>query len=70
MYMKLKDPQKIKRMFLRRNQWATIGQIADGIKLHRNTVSKALRGNPIDVTTAQALATVLGENMSDIAEFV
>lgn len=68
--MKLKQPKKVRLLFAERKQWVTIGDIADGLNLHRNTVSKFLKGEPIDASTAKAIAGAVNEDVMSIAEFV
>ena len=70
MYMKLKEPNQVRALFAERKQWLTIGEIADGMKVHRNTVSKFLNGKPIDASTARSIASAVGEDVMSIAEFV
>jgi plasmid maintenance system antidote protein VapI len=67
--MKLKQPKKVRLLFAERKQWVTIGEIADNLKLHRNTVSKFLKGEKIDASTAKAIASAVNEDVMSIAEF-
>ena len=69
MYMKLKQPKRVRLMLAQRKQWVTIGEIANGLDLHRNTVSKSLRGHAIDASTAKAIADAANVDVMDIAEF-
>jgi IS30 family transposase len=70
MYMKLKQPEEVRLLLAERKQWLTIGEIADGLNLHRNTVSKSLKGQAIDPLTAKAIAAAAEVDVMSIAEFV
>lgn len=70
MFMKLKQPGQIRTLFAEKKKWLTIGEIADGLDMHRNTVSKFLKGQPIDVATARSIAEAVGVDVMSIAEFV
>jgi plasmid maintenance system antidote protein VapI len=48
----------------------TIEDIAGGLELHRNTVRKFLKGKNIDPATALKVADAIGEDVTEIAEFV
>lgn len=69
MSMKLKEPKRVRTLFAQRKQWLTIGEIADGLGMHRNTVSKSLKGQSIDTDTARSIAIALEEDVMEIAEF-
>lgn len=68
--MKLKEPKQVRALLAKKKQWLTIGEIADGLKMHRNTVSKFLKGQPIDAATARGIAEAVGVDVMSIAEFV
>lgn len=68
--MKLKQPSQVRTLFAEKKKWLTIGEIADGLDMHRNTVSKFLKGQKIDVATARDIAEAIGVDVMSIAEFV
>lgn len=68
--MRLKEPKQVRALLAEKKQWLTIGEIADGLEMHRNTVSKFLKGQPIDVATARDIAKAIGVDVMSIAEFV
>jgi transcriptional regulator with XRE-family HTH domain len=68
--MKLKDPIEIREMIMERKGWNTIDQIATRLRIAKNTASRALRGEPVRMTTIKRLADAVDRSVSDIAEFV
>lgn len=66
--MRIREPIAT-RDALRRNGLLTIEQIASALSMSTHTVSKALRGKPIYMSTVSAFADALGCNADDIAEF-
>jgi len=70
MFMKLKQPKQVRTLLAKKKQWLTIGEIAIGLNLHRNTISKSLKGQPIDAATARSIAEAIDEDVMSIAEFV
>lgn len=70
MFMKMKEPKQVRTLFAQRHRWMTIEEIAGGLKMHRNTVRKFLKGGSIDPATAVKVADAVGEDVMNIAEFV
>lgn len=70
MFMKIKQPKHVRTLLAQRKQWLTIDEIAAGLNMHRNTVSKFLNGKSIDVSTARAVASAVDEDVMSIAEFI
>lgn len=67
--MKLKDPIEVREMIMERKGWNTIDQIATRLHIAKNTASRALRGEPVRMTTIKRLADAVDRSVSDIAEF-
>lgn len=70
MFMKMKQPKQVRALFAERKKWLTIDEIASGLSMHRNTVSKIVNGKSINPDTARTVAGALDEDVMNIAEFV
>jgi len=70
MFMKIKQPKRVRLLLAEKKKWLTIDEIAGGLGMHRNTVSKILNGKSIDPDTARSVASAVGEDVMSIAEFV
>lgn len=70
MFMRMKKPTQVRTLFAQRKRWLTIGEIAGGMSMHRNTIRKVLKGGSIDPETARRIADAIGEDVMSIAEFV
>lgn len=70
MFMRLKQPDEVRTLLAQKKQWLTVGEIAKGLDMHRNTVSKFLKGQSMDAATARSIAEAAGVDVMSIAEFV
>lgn len=70
MFMKMKQPKRVRALLAERQKWLTIDEIAGGLRMHRNTVSKIINGKSIDPATARKVAEAVNEDVMSIAEFV
>lgn len=70
MFMRMKQPKRVRTLLAQRKRWMTIEEIAGGLEMHRNTVRKLLKGKNIDPATALKVADAVGEDVMEIAEFV
>jgi transcriptional regulator with XRE-family HTH domain len=68
--MKLKDPIDVREALMKKHGWMTVEEIAKQLSIAANTASRALRGEPVRITTIRTIADALGVSSSDIAEFV
>lgn len=62
-------PMKWRIIFAKKG-WLTNREIANGLKLHVNTISRALTGKSIDAATVRRVAEAIGKEPLEIAEFV
>lgn len=67
--MKLKEPIAVRESLMGKGLM-TIEEIAAKLHLATNTVSRALRGEPVRMQTISALAAAIDRTASEIAEFV
>lgn len=68
--MKLKEPIAVREALMDKCGWATIEEIAGGLKLATNTVSRTLRGEPVRMQTIKAIASAIDTTATEIAMFV
>lgn len=68
--MKLKDPIGVRGIIMEKHGWRTVEEIAGNLSLAMNTASRALRGEPVRMTTAKAFADSIDKPVSEIAEYV
>lgn len=68
--MKLKDPINVRERLMNEQGWMTVEEIAKQLSIAANTASRALRGEPVRITTIKTIADALGVSSSEIAEFV
>lgn len=67
--MKLREPIAVRESLMVRGM-PTITQIAERLHLATNTVSRALRGEPVQMRTISVLATAIDSTAADIATVV
>lgn len=67
--MKLKEPIAVRESLMSRGL-TTIEEIAAGLHLATNTVSRALRGEPVRMQTVSAIAAAINSTAAEIAVFV
>lgn len=66
--MKLKEPIAVREKLMQRRGWNTIDEIAANLGMSTNTISRALRGEPVRIVTVTALARAIESTANDIAE--
>jgi hypothetical protein len=70
MYMKLKNPTKIRQQFAEQKGWLTLVEIAAGTGTDRKTVFKGFKGQKIRSDAIRKWADALEVNAGEIAPFV
>lgn len=68
-YMRLKNPMQVRIFFTKQKGWYTIAEMAEGLGISRDKVTRALRGGSITTATAQVIADVIHEEMMAIVEY-
>ncbi len=64
--MRLIEPIAVREQLHRRG-WSTVEEIASKLNMSSNTISRALRGEPVRIKTVIALAKAINTGASDIA---
>jgi len=67
--MKLKEPIAVRESLMARDM-STIHEIADRLHLAANTVSRALRGEPVQMRTISVLAAAIDSTAAEIATVI
>lgn len=65
--MKINDPVDVRERFAFTHGWATLRAISDGTQINEVTITKALKGKPIQMKTVLRIAHALNASASEIA---